>query len=101
MLSKKFIKKEGVCEVTFEYDANGAAEVAVVSEGNNWTPVAMTRTKKSGPFRAKLRLPQNGQFQFRYLVDGSHWANDEAADAYITNEFGGANCVVDTTPSRN
>jgi hypothetical protein len=46
-----------------------------------------------------LRVPKEQQFQFRYLVDHTTWVNDETADAYCANEFGGQNGVLDTTQS--
>lgn len=97
MLEKKFFKTKDECEVTFAFAAEGAKEVALVGEFNNWEPVAMKRANKEGsPFRAKVRLPKDGQYQFRYLVDGEVWGNDDAADAYLPNEHGGENSVVFT-----
>lgn len=96
MLKKRFFKTKSECEITFEYAAE-AQQVALVCESNNWQPIAMERGKnESGPFRVKVRLPKEGQFQFRYLVDNSNWVNDEAADAYWPNEHGSDNGVVFT-----
>jgi 1,4-alpha-glucan branching enzyme len=100
VLKKKFFKTKDECEVTFELTAVGATEVAVVGEFNNWEPVAMKQGKKAdSPFRAKVRMPKDGQFQFRYLVDGATWQNDDAADAYWANEHGSENSVVFTAES--
>ncbi len=96
MLKKKFFKTNDDCEVTFEFTPADAAEVALVTEAANWEPIAMKKTKE-GSFRTKVRLAKGGQYQFRYLVDGETWANDEAADAYWANEHGGDNSVVFTS----
>ncbi len=96
MLKKKFFKTKEECEVTFEVNVENADQVALVSEHNGWEPIQMKRIK-NGPFRTKIRLPKEGQFQFRYLVDGTNWHNDEAADAYWTNEHGSENSVIFTT----
>ena len=97
MIKKKFFKTVDECEVTFEYTNESATDVALVGDYNGWEPVAMTRAKKvDSPFKAKVRLPKNGEYQFRYFVDGSYWANDESADAYWPNEFGDTNSVVNT-----
>ncbi|MBK8988026.1 MAG: isoamylase early set domain-containing protein [Chloroflexi bacterium] len=96
MLKKKFFKTNDECEVTFEFSAPEATEVALFSDAHNWEPVAMKKTKE-GAFRAKVRLPKDGKYQFRYFVDGTTWANDEAADAYWTNEHGSDNSVVFTS----
>lgn len=96
MIKKKFFKTNDDCEVTFEFSAPDAKEVSLVCEATNWEPTAMKKTKE-GAFRTKVRLAKDGQYQFRYLVDGELWANDEAADAYWANEHGGDNSVVFTT----
>ena len=36
-------------------------------------------------------------YRFRYLLDGQRWDNDWAADAYVRNDFGGDDSVVDLT----
>jgi 1,4-alpha-glucan branching enzyme len=95
MIQKKYFKKKDECEVTFEHMAEGAKEVQLVGEFNQWSPIAMKKDK-SGTFRTKVRLPKDGRFQYRYLVDGEIWANDEAADAYVPNEHGSNNSVVET-----
>lgn len=95
MFTKKFFKTKDECEVTFELNVENAEQVVLVSEHNGWEPIDMKQAK-NGPFRTKVRLPKDGQFQFRYLVDGSEWHNDEAADAYWANEHGGDNSVIFT-----
>ncbi len=97
MLKKKFFKTKDECEVTFEMNAEGAQEVKLVCEANEWEPLVMKRSGK-GPFKAKVRLPKDSEFQFRYLVDKDQWVNDDTADAYRTNEHGTKNSVVVTTP---
>lgn len=95
MLKKKFFKTKEECEITFELNVEQAEEVALVCEHNGWEPIQMKQAK-NGPFRTKIRLPKDGQFQFRYLVDGQSWCNDDAADAYLPNEHGGENSVLST-----
>ena len=53
-------------------------------------------TDKGKVYKFKTRLPKNGEFQFRYLVDDQQWVNDADADRYIANEFGEDNCLVST-----
>lgn len=99
MLKKRFFKTLDECEVTFKVQPQeGADEVALLIESNDWQPIAMDQLK-SGPFKTSLRLPLEREIQFRYLIDGQVWENDEAADAYVPNGFGSDNSVVDT--SRN
>jgi len=98
MLKKRFFKTKNDCEVTFEVQVGEAESATLVCEVNNWEPVVMKKTK--GAFRTKMRVPKEGRFQFRYLVNENEWVNEEQADAYCGNEFGGTNSVVDTTPPR-
>ena len=97
MIKKKFFKTVRDCEVTFECAAPAAKSVELLCESNGWQPIAMGR-RRGGAFRARLRLPRDQQFQFRYRVDGAAWTNDEAADAYAPNDFGTENGVVVTRP---
>ncbi|MCI0398081.1 MAG: isoamylase early set domain-containing protein [Chloroflexi bacterium] len=101
MLTKKFLKSKDECEVTFEFAADAAGKVALVSEATGWQPLEMKKRKKDGVFYAKVRLPESHKFQYRYLLDGQTWVNDPAADAYVPNEFGSHNGIVDTTPTLN
>ena len=97
MLTKKFLKTKDVCDVTFEYERGGKT-AALAGDFNNWQPQPMKKAKKAGsPFRVKVRLPKNGEFQFRYLIDGENWENDSVADAYRGNDQGSENSVVMTT----
>jgi 1,4-alpha-glucan branching enzyme len=97
MLMKKYFKTKDECEVTFVYDNESASKVDLAGDFNGWEPVPMKRAKKAGsPWRVKARMPKGGEFQFRYYVDDSYWANDAAADAYWPNEFGDTNGVVNT-----
>jgi 1,4-alpha-glucan branching enzyme len=96
MLHKRYLKSRNEYEVTFEHSDPAADRVALVSEVNNWQPVPMSRRRKDGVFYAKLRLPADGRYQFRYFVNNERWANDDAADAYVPNEHGSENSVVST-----
>ncbi len=97
MLKKRFFKTKDDCEVTFEYDTDNAQEVALLTDYNDWKPLPMKQANKAGsPFRIKIRLPKDSEFQFRYFVNQASWVNDPAADAYWANEYGESNSVVNT-----
>jgi 1,4-alpha-glucan branching enzyme len=98
VVKKRFFKTKDECEVEFVLATAQAREVALVCEANGWEPIEMKKNRK-GTFRTRLRLPKEQQFQFRYLVDGEAWINDETADAYRPNQFGGENGILDTTPT--
>jgi hypothetical protein len=40
-----------------------------------------------------VSLPPGRDYEYRFLLDGSRWVNDEGADQYRPNEFGGENSV--------
>ena len=96
MLTKKFYKTKNETEVTFEFSRENVNSVSLVAEFNDWQPVKMTYSKKLKAFRAKVRLPKDENFHFRYLLDETEWENDNQADKYLPNEFGTENSVVST-----
>ena len=57
--------------------------------------VAMKRLK-DGRYHKRIFLHPNGEYEFRYLVDGAHWINDTEAESYTPNPYGSDNCVVTT-----
>jgi hypothetical protein len=96
MLTKRAFKTKDEVEVTFEIQRPEAASAEWVSESTGWSPVAMKRTKRTGPFKLKVRLAKDSKVQFRYRFDGQHWENDEAADDYWPSDQGVHNSVVYT-----
>jgi 1,4-alpha-glucan branching enzyme len=99
MLKKRFFKTKNECEVAFEVQAEDAEQVDLLCESNDWEPIPMKKNR-NGAFRAKVRLPEDRRFEFRYLVDGRTWLTDETADAVRPNRFGSTNSVLDTTRAR-
>jgi 1,4-alpha-glucan branching enzyme len=95
VLTKRYFKTKDEVEVTFEVDAPELDSAEWVAETTDWEPIEMRRTDRGkGPFRLKVRLPRDRAVQFRYILDGWHWENDDAADAYWPNEYGSDNSVV-------
>lgn len=86
-LKKQFLKSKPLCKVTFTVDAdliNGAKEVALLGEFNNWDPSDFTMRKlKDGSFTKTIELEVGNEYQFRYLVDGERWINEPEADKFI------------------
>jgi 1,4-alpha-glucan branching enzyme len=85
-LKKQFLKSKPLCKVTFTVDAeliNGAKEVAILGEFNNWDPSDYAMRKlKDGSFTKTVELEVGQEYQFRYLLDGERWINDNSADKY-------------------
>ena len=88
--------KNGSCKVTFDLPAEaGTTEAHLCGEFNDWSPTATPMTRrKDGTFRVTVTLAPGRSYRFRYLLDGTRWENDWAADAYVPNEYGGDDSVV-------
>ncbi len=91
-LTKKFLKSKPLCKVTFKVSSDetkNAKEAAVVGEFNSWDPAAGEMSKlKNGSFTTTLDLETGRTYQFRYVLDGTVWVNDEAADDYAASGVG-------------
>jgi 1,4-alpha-glucan branching enzyme len=95
-MKKAYSKTGRACRVTFAIQPeDGAQRVALCGEFNAWNPTVhpMTR-RKDGRFTLTLSLPSGQPYRFRYVLDGQHWVNDPAADAYVPNPFGSEDSVV-------
>jgi len=89
-VKKQFLKSKPICKVTFTVPAKEAKRVAVLGTFNQWdTKAAQLRKLKNGTFKGTIDLPTEQQYQFRYLVD-SEYKNDEQADAFVWNDYAGA-----------
>ena len=98
-LTKKFLKSKPVCKVTFRLKsatAKEAKKVNVLGDFNDWNPKKGKMKKlKSGEFTLTLDLESDRDYEYRYLMDGSEWENDDAADKYVPSGVGvEENCVV-------
>jgi 1,4-alpha-glucan branching enzyme len=98
-IKKKITKGKAVCKVTFELPkeaAQGATQVQVLGDFNNWDPKTgiPMKASKTGSFSASVDLESGQEYQFRYLLDGTRWENDSEADKYVPSEFGSENSVI-------
>ncbi len=84
--------------VTFELPADVAEEsVAVVGDFNDWDEQAdpMKLMPRNGIWRRKISVTPGETYEFRYLVDGETWINDEDADGYSSNPYFEENSVLE------
>ena len=90
---------KGKARVRFTVDPRvGAQAAAVCGEWNDWSAGAdVMHRDAEGGFSVTVDLDAGRAYRFRYLLDGQRWDNDWAADAYIRNDFGGDDSVVDLT----
>lgn len=99
MIKKQFLKSKPVCKATFTFPIEAAPEaksVAIVGEFNNWdvTKGIKMKKQKNGFYKAILELETGKEYEFRYLIDGANWENDQEADKYAPTPFGVENSVV-------
>jgi len=91
MLIKQYSKTNPNCKVTFTLpvDAiNGANQVKLIGEFNEWNPTSAIPMKKlDDQYIITLELPVGRDYQFRYIGDNGLWANDWAADNYIPSPY--------------
>ncbi len=87
MIEKTYLKTKPECKVKFviPVEAVGDAKnVALVGDFNNWDCTAnLMKKQKSGVYASTLNLDIDTAYQFRYVIDGTEWLNDEMADDYV------------------
>ena len=97
-IKKQFLKSKPVCKVSFRVSkelANGATKVNIAGEFNHWSETSdEMNALKDGSFSLSLDLETGCTYQFRYLLDGSTWINDDAADYYQDSGFNSQNSVI-------
>src|SRR5687767_557232 len=97
MLKKSYSKSGQACRVTFRV-APGAASrsAALAGEFNGWQPQATPlERRRDGSFSTTVSLQPGRAYRFRYLLDGERWENDDAADRYVPNNFGGDDSLLE------
>ncbi|MFH2059781.1 MAG: isoamylase early set domain-containing protein [Pseudomonadota bacterium] len=91
-IKKQFIKNKPVCKVTFRVPkevSGGAIAVNLVGEFNSWdTNATPMKSYKNGSFSTTIDLEVKKEYQFRYLINGVDWKNDQEADTYIHCPYG-------------
>ncbi len=94
MIQKTYMKTKDQCKVKFSLITDNADKVEIRGLNDDWeTPIVMSK-KKGGVFECVQTLPRNTQHEFKYLVDGTEWRNDQDADGQAPNEYGGTNSLL-------
>lgn len=98
MNKKVYSKTQATCKVTFRLPKafmDDAQQINLAGDFNNWdTRSAPMRKLKSGEFTISVSLEKDKEYQYRYLVNGNIWKNEENADKYVANNFNSENSVV-------
>ena len=95
MITKRqYLKTKAVCKVTFEIAAE-AKHVALVGEFNGWNEASTPMKKsKEGIFSVSIDLETGREYQYRYLINGSKWINDDKPDKLVPTPLGNENSVI-------
>jgi hypothetical protein len=96
MVKKNFSKTGRTCRVTFDLPAEvEARKASLCGEFNDWSPkMHRMQHRRDGRFSVTVTLDAGRPYRFKYLLDGSRWENDWAADAYVPNQFGSEDSLV-------
>jgi 1,4-alpha-glucan branching enzyme len=100
-IKKQFLKSRPECKVQFRLSSDLAVDaerVYLVGDFNGWDTEATPLDRlKSGDFTTTLYLDLDRAHQFRYLVDGECWLNDQEADRLAPTPYPGVqNSVIVT-----
>jgi hypothetical protein len=98
MLQKKPLAGRKV-HVTFRMPPlDDVVELYLCGEFNGWQLNGIPFTLESdGTWVAKLVLDAGKSYRFRYHDNQGRWLNDREADAYVSNDFGSEDSVLDLT----
>ena len=90
--------RSGAVAVTFTLpSAVGAHHAAICGDWNEWSPEVDVMDQVESGFVKTVLLDGGRTYRFRYLLDGSRWENDWAADRYEPNRYGTTDSVLDLT----
>jgi 1,4-alpha-glucan branching enzyme len=98
VIRKQPVDDGQLVKVTFRLPAaEGAPRVSVVGDFNDWDPAASPLRRRSPTRSVTVTLTVGRRYAFRYVDGNGSWFNDEAADDYVANGFGGHDGVIDLT----
>ena len=80
-------------------DSLWATTIHLVGDFNGWDRAShQFRRGRDGQWTITVELEIGHVYQFRYLLDGRNWMNEEGADGFLTNRYGGENGLIITDP---
>ncbi|MFW6301401.1 MAG: alpha amylase N-terminal ig-like domain-containing protein [Bacillota bacterium] len=84
----------GLIEVEFSYEPPIAVdEVYLAGEFNDWNPQETLMEEDNGVYRVTVYL-EPGEYEYKFVIDGTNWQTPEDADDYAPDGFGGENAVI-------
>jgi hypothetical protein len=72
-----------------------ARPIGVAGDFNEWDWNRTPLEPRGDHLEATVRVARGRKYEFRYRGGDQTWFNDDQADDYVPNEFGGVNCLID------
>ena len=88
-VKKQFSKTKKICKVTFclpKRVVKSAQSVHLLGNFNNWNETPLKKTA-DGKYLTELTLETGKEYQFRYLLDRTHWMSQPTT--WISTPFVG------------
>ncbi|MDR3459900.1 MAG: glycogen-binding domain-containing protein [Verrucomicrobiae bacterium] len=86
------------CEIDFVLECDGAQQVYVCGDFNNWQPTSLRMIGNPDAGLWEKRLPlAPGRYEYKYFVDGK-WVHDPDALENVPNIYGSLNSVLEVKP---
>jgi hypothetical protein len=82
--------------VHFQLAAPGAGSVALVGSFTGWetAKLPMTDADSDGVWEVSVRLRKEAVHTYNFLIDGTRWVSDPAAEGQVDDGFGGQSSIV-------
>lgn len=97
MIEKKTSPNGNSVRVKFELPGDAVKDSAyVVGDFNEWSESdhPMKYVKSRNVWSTNVSLEPGRSYQFRYLIDGAHWQNDDEADGFEPSPYFTENSVI-------
>lgn len=94
-ISRSLTKKEGTLkEVEFSFFAPLSQSVHVAGSFNDWdASKCQLKKNKEGHWLGKVKLAE-GRYEYKFLIDGQWWENDQKPGERVDNGHGSCNSVI-------
>lgn len=83
----------GKKKVVFKFNAPEASSVCVAGTFNEWSPEKHPLKKKKGRVWERAVTLAPGRYEYRFIINGTVWENDQQPDGCCPNGLGEQNCV--------
>ncbi len=99
MITKTYVKSRQIWKVKFELPKEewpvgvNVRSVHLVGDFNDWNKSIHPLKLRKTVYSLAHEL-QPGEYQFRYVINGTDWFNDWHADGYVPNNTGSDNCLL-------